>query len=272
MRRLVGSAFLAVVVSTLGPTITAASAITNGQLDRNRHPNVGVVGCTVSTPEFALVTTAQLISPTVVLTAGHATDFFTSPNSGCLSFFASFDQTFSFEPGVSTLLPAIKVETDPQFQPFLQTDDVGVFVLKRPVRGITPVQLPTAGLLDQLKRTGTLRDQQFVTVGYGAEATCSAGPCSYAFDATRKFVSESFNSLVRDSIVFQDNVTATGQGGTCFGDSGGPHFLGDSNLSVGVTNGGAPFMVPNACRAAEFVQRLDIPSVRAFLGRFVTLP
>ena len=62
---------------------------------------------------------------------------------------------------------------------------------------------------------------------------------------------------------------STGSGGTCYGDSGGPHFLGDSNLVVSITvTGDAP------CRATDVTYRLDTPWARAFLGQFpgVSLP
>ncbi len=62
---------------------------------------------------------------------------------------------------------------------------------------------------------------------------------------------------------------STGSGGTCYGDSGGPHFLGgpDSNLIVSITvTGDAP------CRATDVTYRLDTESARAFLDDFVDLP
>jgi len=60
---------------------------------------------------------------------------------------------------------------------------------------------------------------------------------------------------------------AIGDGGTCYGDSGGPNFLGDSNLLAARTITG-DFM----CRATNAVYRLDTAAARAFLGQFVTLP
>jgi len=273
MERRTVTPWIALIAATLGLLVGAsgsAMAITNGEIDGDRHPNVGVVGCTTQTDVFA--TTAYLISPTVVLTAGHATSFFLAPEVGCVSYFASFDPIYTANPKTTTFLAATTVVTHPGFDFSTFENDVGVFILKKPVKGITPVQLPTAGLLDQLKAEGTLQDQTFVTVGYGATADCSGGPCSYSDDTTRKFTTERFSSLGPGFINFQENTTATGEGGTCFGDSGGPHFLGTSNLSVGVTSTGAPWQGPNACRAVAFVQRLDIPSVRAFLARFVALP
>jgi hypothetical protein len=58
-------------------------------------------------------------------------------------------------------------------------------------------------------------------------------------------------------------------GGTCFGDSGGPHFLGDagSNLLVSTTITGDAM-----CRATDKTYRLDTASARAFLDDFVVLP
>lgn len=65
---------------------------------------------------------------------------------------------------------------------------------------------------------------------------------------------------------------ATGEGGSCLGDSGSPRFFEQvpeerSNLVVALSSGGDA-----VCRAHNFNQRLDIPSVRSFLGDFVPLP
>jgi hypothetical protein len=53
---------------------------------------------------------------------------------------------------------------------------------------------------------------------------------------------------------------ATGDGGTCFGDSGGPHFLGGviSNLVVSITVTGDRF-----CKASDLTSRVDTASARA---------
>jgi hypothetical protein len=62
---------------------------------------------------------------------------------------------------------------------------------------------------------------------------------------------------------------STGDAGTCYGDSGGPHFLGgvQSNLIVSTTITG-----DTACRATDKTYRLDTASARGFLDDFVTLP
>ncbi|MGH9893954.1 MAG: hypothetical protein ACREA0_18635 [bacterium] len=62
---------------------------------------------------------------------------------------------------------------------------------------------------------------------------------------------------------------ATGNAGTCFGDSGGPHLLGgvSSNRIVSVTITGDRW-----CKATDTTYRLDTASARDFLGDFVALP
>ena len=64
------------------------------------------------------------------------------------------------------------------------------------------------------------------------------------------------------------NSSATGAGGDCYGDSGGPKFM-KSNLNMVVATVTTGDYV---CRATTWDYRLDTPSARAFLGRFVTLP
>jgi secreted trypsin-like serine protease len=54
-------------------------------------------------------------------------------------------------------------------------------------------------------------------------------------------------------------------GGTCFGDSGGPNFLDDSNVIAGVTSFG---LNPN-CAGTGGVFRVDRPNVQAFIADFI---
>jgi hypothetical protein len=60
---------------------------------------------------------------------------------------------------------------------------------------------------------------------------------------------------------------ATGNGGTCYGDSGGPNFLGTTDIVAATTITGDA-----VCRSTNVDYRLDAPSARAFLGQFVALP
>ena len=59
-------------------------------------------------------------------------------------------------------------------------------------------------------------------------------------------------------------IPRTGSGGTCYGDSGGPVFLGSTNIVVAVTTTGDMF-----CHSTNVDQRIDIPSVQQFLDLYV---
>ena len=64
------------------------------------------------------------------------------------------------------------------------------------------------------------------------------------------------------------NNSATGLGGDCYGDSGGPKLL-KSNPTIvlaTVTTG------DYNCRATTWDWRTDTPEARGFLGKYVPLP
>jgi hypothetical protein len=79
-----------------------------------------------------------------------------------------------------------------------------------------------------------------------------------------------FQALEPAVLRLQGNVDATGQGGVCTGDSGGPRLLNVAGHDVAVaivSTGGGHF-----CAGADpnFNYRLDTPSARAFVSQFVT--
>jgi len=132
---------------------------------------------------------------------------------------------------------------------------------------LTPFKLPPAGYLDQLAAQGGLVSQVFVNVGYGTSASLT-GPPSFPFDGVRKVSEAEFMGLQPAWLGLLMNSNATDLGGDCYGDSGGPKFL-DSDLTTivaTVTTGDYP------CRATSWDYRLDTPSARNFLGRYLTLP
>ena len=59
----------------------------------------------------------------------------------------------------------------------------------------------------------------------------------------------------------------TGSGGTCYGDSGGAHILGDTDMVASLMATGDAW-----CRATGVTYRLDTDSARVYLGQFVDLP
>ena len=258
------SLLLSAMVSLL--VSARADAITYGQPDGNGHPNVGAIVAEYIRPGVKdLFCSGTLIAPTVFLTAAHCTAFL---EANGLAAYVTFDGEYT----AHSKIYAGTMFTNPNYS-FNQNDpgDIAVIVLSRPVKGIAPASLPTAGLLDQLAAAGLLHNQQFTAVGYGVhEPTTGGGPPTFPFDNLRWTSVSLFNALNPAWLRLNQSGPA-GNGGTCFGDSGGPNFLG---AGAGETSIVAALTVTGdaMCLATNVDYRLDTPAARAFLGRFVTLP
>lgn len=252
------------VVTTAVALAGSALAITFGQLDGNRHPNVGALVYEDEDGERGILCSGTLIAPDVFLTASHCTAFLESIDVAPDEVWVTFDPTFD---DASPLLPAT-YHTHPEFGfsgsgGFSDPHDIAVVVLDAPAAGIAPARLPT---LNQLDGTA-LKKQRFVAVGYGTvREDKTKGPASLFFDGQRRFAEQGFNALGKTWLHLSMNPS-TGSGGTCYGDSGGPHFLGTSNVVVSITVTGDAF-----CRATDVTYRTDTASARAFLDDFVSLP
>ena len=232
-----------------------AWAITYGQPDGNRHPNVGALVGTYDGQSYPYCS-GTLISPTVFLTAAHCAD--ESP-----TVYVTFDSEYTSR----AKLYRGTFYGDPRYT-WTQDDphDIAVVVFDKPIRGITPARLPRLGQLDGLKQS-----QQFTAVGYGSQEAVNqpGGPVNAYYDI-REYAISSFNALGPAYLRLSQNQ-ATGDGGTCYGDSGGPNFLGagstETNVIAGTTITGDWF-----CKATNVTYRLDTEAARSFLGQFVTLP
>jgi hypothetical protein len=140
----------------------AASAITYGQPDGNRHPNVGALVVADEQGEF-LFCSGTLIAPDVFLTASHCTAAIEQFGLEFLG--VTFDSVF--DPDTSVVYPGTPY-THPEFPgPSSDAKDIAVVVLDEEVSGIQPALLPSAGLLDQLANDDGLKGQSFTAVGYG---------------------------------------------------------------------------------------------------------
>jgi len=140
--------------------------------------------------------------------------------------------------------------------------DVAVVVFDKPIKGIQPAQLPTAGSLSSLSG-----GQQFTMVGYGAyEVTNEPGGHQYLYNDVRMKSTGTLNSINKSWLRISQNP-ATGDSGACYGDSGGPNFLGTTDIVAATTITGDAI-----CRSTNVVYRLDTASARAFLGQYVTVP
>jgi hypothetical protein len=147
----------------------AASAITNGQPDGNRHPNVGgLFNDTQYSDGTWLYCSGTLISPTVFLTAAHCGDDGTRVR-------VTFDP--AYEGGDKTY--AGTFHADPSY-PGTSADSHGiaVVVFDNPIKGIKPAALPGADSLSALSG-----NQKFTSVGYGAHEVAN-GPGGHRCTST----------------------------------------------------------------------------------------
>jgi trypsin len=249
------------VLLSLAALLTAATpafAIVSGELDGDGHGNVGLLAAVV--PGYGLIAacTGTLISPTVFLTAAHCT----APLQAMGVEFALV--TFDQAPSRYSEFLAGRMYTSPYFnQRKSDPRDIAVVVFDSPVDGVTPATLPTAGLLDGMD----LRNTRFTPVGYGANGWVPArGGPMFSDDGLRRVASSSFNALTPAWLKMSQNP-AKGDSGTCYGDSGGPNFVGSSDVIAAISITGDA-----VCRATNVAYRLDTPYARWFLSGFVALP
>jgi secreted trypsin-like serine protease len=248
---------LVLILVTLGFATGAlsspASAIINGTLDGNRHPAVGGLVSSEQYPDGTWVyCSGTLISPTVFLTAAH-----------CAGDLERVIVTFDADYEAGDEVFAGTFHADPLFsQRQSDAHDIAVVVLDEPVTGITPALLPTSDSLSRLSG-----DQRFTAVGYGAyEVTNQPGGHQFLYDDRRMVATGTLNATNKTWLRISMNVS-TGNGGTCYGDSGGPNFLGDTNIIAAITITGDA-----VCRSTNVVYRLDTASARTFLAQYVSLP
>jgi secreted trypsin-like serine protease len=204
--------------------------------------------------------TGTLVHPRVFVTAGHCTDGLAEYDIQTV--WVNFDQN-AVNP--ATLLPVEQVITHPDYAwGGSDPHDVGILVLVDPVTGIDPAPLPDEGYLDDLKAQGLLRQQRdgapFTVVGYGG--TLSWPPPEIYYDDLRQVAESEYKALTQVWLhMFQNRLS--NDGGTCFGDSGGPAFWTEpdgTEVLVGLTSWGDA-----QCVATGFDYRVDIPQTLDFV-------
>lgn len=249
MRRL-----LALLAASLLLTLVpgSAGAITDGQKDVNDdYPSVGLLAFYDSDGAYIHRCTGTLISPTVVLTAAHCTD-----GTGTAYAYFSVDVPDDFRENPTGILGT--TYTHPDYDPNTLKNDVGVVVLEEPVTLSEYPVLASEGFLSDLKATREILDDTFVNVGYGLLE--GSPPPELRDNESRYFSTSPYRGLTQNNLHLLQNSAATGEGGTCFGDSGGPHFWEDTLIIVSVTSWGDAI-----CRAHDMTQRVDIASVLDWL-------
>jgi secreted trypsin-like serine protease len=234
-----------------------AAAITDGEPDRDGHPMVAAI-----IAEFDGVKdwycSGTLISPTVVLTAGHCVSFLEEGQDVWVTFDAVFSKRAKLYHGEYVL--------HPEYSGNNLSNDVAVILLDRAVKNIEPATIAELGLLDEMKADGSLAGTTITNVGFGCTRTHTGAPPSFDCDGVRRVSTSPVSGLTQTHLVLNMNTNATGGGGTCGGDSGGPHFLEGTTTIVSITSWGDA-----NCISLDQTQRVDIASVQEFLDDYVTL-
>lgn len=255
-------ALIATLVFTFSIGAIPANAVTNGELDGNGHPYVGLMVAQTAAGEPLWRCSGTLISAKLFLTAGHCTEapaehveiwFDADVQSGIPGNGYPFDGDVGGTPF-----------THPQYDPsaFFRFD-LGVVVLDKAVKMKTYGKLPALGQNRAYSDANPGSAAVYTAVGYGLQ---KINPVFVEAERVRMFANphriQIDRGLVDDFSLLLSNNASTG--GTCFGDSGGPNFIGTSNVIGGVTS----FGLNGNCAGTGGVYRVDQPDDLNWLATF----
>jgi hypothetical protein len=218
-----------------------------------------------------------LLSPTLFLTAGHCVE---APADHIEIWFDATEEELA-DNGfpINREAGAVgDVGGDPVPHPDYKPDafylfDLGIVELTAEFPSPSGVYgaLPQPKQLDALAKKRGKQERTFTAVGYGLQKSFPDA-ASWKDQAVR-------DRMVAHPKLIQINTTVTGDysillsnnahtGGTCFGDSGGPNFVGKSNVIAGVTSYGRN----DTCAGTGGVYRIDQPDDLAWLATYGIAP
>lgn len=240
--------------------------VTNGALDGEGHPYVGLMVAQDANGNPLWRCSGTLLTSTIFLTAGHCTE---APATHIEIWFAADVQ--SGIPGNGYPLNGDvggTPYTHPQYNPnAFYLFDLGVVVLDQALQMTQYGALPKQDVLDKLATQRGRQNVTFTAVGYGLQ---QINPVFVQSARVRMFATPHLiqinGGIVGDYSLLLSNNHSTG--GTCFGDSGGPNFIGSSNVVGGVTS----FALNGNCAGTGGVYRVDRADDLNWLATFGVTP
>lgn len=262
MRKFLVSTLLVGILSIF--TVIGVGAVTFGQPDGNAHPYVGTLLFFQNGDGF-FSCTGTLLSPTVMLTAGHCVEGAGQVNDvtyvrfeeNALSGIGNYSSTQAWLDAEWIL--ASSVVPHPQFNDYAEfpnTYDVGLVILSQPVPMSQYGVLPSVGYLEDVLAERGNSSNRFTAVGYGVQGVLRP----FAADEYARYQGNT-RLIELNSTFAGDNQSAKfsnnpgqgngGPGGSCFGDSGGPIFHNGNVVTAVVSFGFTP------CIGVDFQFRMD---------------
>jgi len=249
-----------------------ASAITGNYVQDFEHPFVGLVVFYDDSGEFAYRCSGALLTSTVFLTAGHCAGggaatarVYFQQGAG-----THYDPVTQHDPvtgypddcaagtlGVVCATSHTLVSYGYPNAGFPETKDAGLVILDQPINLPEYGALATAGTLDRFATRRGHQDLTLTNSGYGLTYINPQFTTSFRERLMSTSVIQNLSSHLTDGFNVQEsNNGGRGLGGTCFGDSGGPVFIGasTSNTIVAVTSFG---LSANVCEGVGFDYRTD---------------
>ena len=277
--RLFTLALLAILAACSAPEMPEAGLevqITFGTPDAGEHPYVGTL-LFVQEGVGYFSCTGTLLSSTVMLTAGHCVEGGGQVND--VTYVRFTDDALADRgdyPSTQAWLDAewiLAAETVPHpqyddYAEFPNIYDVGLVILSEPVELDTYGALPEIGFLKDLLSDRNKKNDIFTAVGYGAQGDIPAfAQDDYVrYQATTRLIElNSTNTGVGQSAKFANNPgKGNGTGGTCYGDSGGPIFWGDTNVVGAITSWGI-----TPCIGVDYNFRIDTALAQDFIDAYL---
>ena len=275
-------------------TVAPAAAITGNYREDNEHPFVGLVAFYDADWEFIHRCTGELLSPTVLLTAGHCTNDDSLPNGAVAAharvwflqdvgshydFATEHDPVTGYPDSCTGTLGNGIAEGwcaegsemynygFDNFAGFPNIHDLGIVILNQAVELDEYASLAEEGSVEALVKARGTQDVTMRVSGYGLSyrlITPPKGPNAGAANnltvsfRVRLQADEIFTNLYNNNsqgYTLVANGNGAGKGGTCNGDSGGPVFWpANSNRVVAVSSWG---WLNAGCRGIGYYYRTD---------------